>query len=81
MNNNGEIKYYTRSNGEKIPMKDVEFTHLSNSLAKRLREIFDIEDKDIFYNSLKDIKDIQEEIYRRINDFGTKFESNDINEQ
>ena len=78
---NEEIKYYTSSDGTKTPLKDVEFTHLSNSLAKRLREIFDIEDKDIFYNNLKDIKDIQEEIYRRINDFGTKFESNDINEQ
>ena len=61
-------------------MKDVEFTHLSNSLAKRLREVFDSQDKDTFYNSLKDIKDIQEEIYRRINEFGTKFESDDINE-
>lgn len=77
-NREEEVKYYTRSNGERIPMKDVEYTHLSNSLAKRLREVFDSQDKDTFYNNLKDIKDIQEEIYKRINDFGVKFESTDI---
>ena len=74
MQNNEETKYYTRSNGEKIEIT-------TTSLAKRLREVFDSQDKDIFYNNLKDIKDIQEEIYRRINEFGTKFESDDVNEQ
>ena len=32
-----EEKFYTSSDGTKTPMKDVEFTHLSNALAKRYR--------------------------------------------
>ena len=62
-------KYYTRSNGEQIPMKDVEFTHLSNGLAKRYREIFNSGNKDEFSGKLKEIEDIKEEIHKRVNKF------------
>lgn len=71
---NNSVKYYTRSNGEKVEMGTIEFTHLSNGYAKKLREIFDSSDKDTFYNNLKEIKDIQEEIYKRINVFADTFE-------
>lgn len=64
-----EIKYYTRSNGERIPMKDVEYTHLSNSLAKKYREIFDSIDENDFNNRINDINDIKEEMYSRINKY------------
>ena len=67
MNNN--IKYYVSSNGTKTPLKDVEFTHLSNGLAKRYREIFESIDEDDFSKRLNDINDIKEEIYARINKY------------
>lgn len=62
-------KYYTRSNGEQIPMSQVEFTHLSNGLAKRYREIFNSGNKDEFSGKLKEIEDIKEEIHKRVNKF------------
>ena len=62
-------KYYTRSNGEQILMKDVEFTHLSNGLAKKYRELFESQSKDDFSTKLKDINDIKEEIHNRLNKF------------
>ena len=65
-------KYYVASDGTKTPMKDMEFTHLSNGLAKRYREIFESTDKDDFARRLQDINDIKEEMYRRINDFNDK---------
>ena len=62
-------KYYTRSNGEQILMKDVEFTHLSNGMAKKYRELFESENKDDFAKRLNEINDIKEEIHGRINKF------------
>lgn len=71
---NKKEKYYVASDGTKTPMKDMEFTHLSNGLAKRYREIFESTDKDDFARRLQDINDIKEEMYRRINDFNEKLE-------
>ena len=62
-------KYYTISNGEQILMKDVEFTHLSNGMAKKYRELFESENKDDFAKRLNEINDIKEEIHGRINKF------------
>ena len=62
-------KYYTSSDGTKTPMKDVEFTHLSNGLAKRYREIFNSTNKDEFAQRLQEINDIKEEMHKRINTF------------
>lgn len=62
-------KFYTRSNGEQILMKDVEFTHLSNGMAKKYRELFEAENKDAFSKKLQEINDIKEEIHGRINKF------------
>lgn len=64
-----EIKYYTSSNGTKTPIREVEYTHLSNSLAKKYREIFDSLDEDDFNERLNVINDIKEEMYFRINNF------------
>lgn len=64
-----EEKYYTSSSGVRTPMSKVEYTHLSNSLAKKYREIFESVDEDDFNNRLNDINDIKEEMYRRINKF------------
>lgn len=62
-------KFYTRSNGEKIPMSDVEFTHLSNGLAKKYRELFESLDKSDFSKRLEEVNDIKEEIHNRLNKF------------
>lgn len=62
-------KYYTRSNGEQIPLNEVEFTHLSNGMAKKYRELFESVDKDDFSNKLNEINDIKEEIHNRLNKF------------
>lgn len=64
-----EEKYYTSSDGKKTLMKDVEFTHLSNGLAKRYREIFESKNKEDFSKKLQEINDIKEEIHKRINTF------------
>lgn len=69
-----EKKYYTRSNGEQIPMTDVEFTHLTNGLAKKYRELYDSKNKDEFSNKIKEINDIKEEVHRRINEFNENLE-------
>ena len=62
-------KYYTRSNGEKILLSEIEFTHLSNGMAKKYRELFESADKDDFSNKLNEINDIKEEIHNRLNKF------------
>lgn len=71
---NKKEKYYTRSNGEKIPMKEVEFTHLSNGLAKAYRDIFESKNKDEFSKKLNEINDMKEEIYERLNKFNDNLE-------
>ena len=62
-------KYYTRSNGEKILLSEIEFTHLSNGMAKKDRELFESVEKDDFSNKLNEINDIKEEIHNRLNKF------------
>lgn len=68
----GQIKYYTSSDGTKTPLKDIEFTHLSNGYAKKCRDIFNIADKEQLENAIAELKDIEEELKRRINDFSNK---------
>lgn len=67
-------KYYVSSDGTKTLMKDVEFTHLSNGLSKKYRDIFNSNNKDEFATKLQEINDIKEEIYKRINEFNDKLE-------
>lgn len=64
-----EVKYYTSSDGTKTEMGKVETTHLSNGYAKKYRDIFTATNKDDFANRTKELKDIQEEMYKRINIF------------
>ena len=71
-----QIKYYTTSKGEKIPMQKVHFEHLSNGYAKKCRDIFNIADKEQLENAISELKDIEEEIKKRINDFSNKVGAN-----
>ena len=60
---------YVASDGTKTPMKDVETTHLINSLAKDYREIYNCHNKDEFAERIKVIDTKKEEIYKRMNKF------------
>lgn len=71
---NKKIKYYTRSNGEQIPMNEIEFTHLTNGIAKAYRDIFESKNKDEFSKKLNEINDMKEEIYERLNKFNDNLE-------
>jgi len=64
-----EIKYYTGSDGIKKNITTIETTHLTNSLAKKYREMFESTTKDDFNNSLLLINDIKEELHSRLNKF------------
>lgn len=64
-----EVKYYTSSDGTKTPIKEIEFTHLSNGLAKKYRDIYNVSTKKEFNTKLKEINDMKEEIFRRYNEF------------
>lgn len=64
-----EEKYYVSSSGERIKLSEMEYTHLSNALAKKLREVFNAIDDEDYNNKINEINDIKEEMYRRINDF------------
>lgn len=69
MNNNKEVKYYTRSNGEQVEISTLETTHLTNSIAKKYREIFESTNKDDYSKKLQEINDLKEELYGRFNEF------------
>lgn len=67
-----KIKYYTRSNGEQVDIRTMETTHLTNSLAKKYRELFESKNKDDYSKRLGEINDLKEDLYRRFNDFYDK---------
>lgn len=66
---NKEIKYYTRSNGEKVDISTMETTHIKNSMAKKMEEMFSSTNKTEFSNKLKEVNDLKEEYYSRLNKF------------
>lgn len=66
---NNEVKYYTSSDGTKMEMGQVETTHLSNGFAKKYRDIFTVTNKDEFAKRTQELKDVQEELYKRLNIF------------
>lgn len=64
-----EEKYYVRSSGEKVIIKDMNTEHLINSLSKKYRELFDSQNKTDFGKRLNEINDLKEDLYRRFNEF------------
>lgn len=62
-------KYYTRSNGEQVEIETLETTHLTNSLAKKYRELFESQNKTDYSKRLAVINDLKEELYKRFNVF------------
>lgn len=66
---NKEVVTYTSGDGTETNVKDLEFTHLSNALAKKYREVFNSTNKNEFVEQLKTINNLKEEAHRRINEF------------
>ena len=64
-----EKKYYTNSAGERVDISTLETTHLKNAMAKKLEGLFSSENKTDFSNRLKEVNDLKDEYYARINKF------------
>lgn len=62
-------KYYINSNGEKLDINTVHTEHLVNGYAKKYRDIFTVTNKDDFAKRTQELKDVQEEMYKRLNIF------------
>lgn len=66
---NKQPKYYVRSNGEKVDISTMETTHIKNSMAKKMEELFNSVNKDDFSKRLQEVNDLKDEYYKRINKF------------
>ncbi|MBR5303469.1 MAG: hypothetical protein IKU37_01415 [Candidatus Gastranaerophilales bacterium] len=64
---NKEEKYYVRSNGEKVSLSTIDTTHLKNAMAKKMEDLFYTNSKDEFAEKLKEVNDLKDEYYKRIN--------------
>ena len=64
-----EKKYYTNSQGERVDISTLETTHLKNAMAKKMEGLFSSENKADFSNRLKEVNDLKDEYYARINKF------------
>lgn len=69
-----EIKYYTRSNGEKVKINEMNTEHILNALGKGFRDVFTSQNKDELNEKLNGINDLKEEVYKRINKFNDNLE-------
>ena len=68
-------KYYTRSNGEKVKLSEMNSEHLINSMNKCFKEIFNSNDVEDYNNKLNTLNDLKNEYYNRLGKFYTdKFE-------
>ena len=64
-----EDKYYIRSNGEKVKIKDMNTEHILNALTKKYRDMFESKNKDDYSKRLNEVNDLKEDLHRRFNDF------------
>ena len=69
MENKKEEKYYIRSNGEKVALSSMETTHIKNSMAKKMEELFSATNKNEFSKKLQEVNDLKEEYFARVNKF------------
>ena len=68
-NNEEEKKYYTNSAGEQVEISTLETTHLKNAYAKKMEGLFSSTDKSDFSKKLKEVNDLKEEYFKRVNKF------------
>lgn len=62
-------KYYTNSSGEKVEIATLETTHLKNAMAKKMEGLFSSVNKTDFSEKLKEVNDLKDEYYKRVNKF------------
>lgn len=62
-------KYYRRSNGELVDISTMETTHIKNSMAKKMEELFSSTSKEDFSKRLQEVNDLKEEYFLRVNKF------------
>jgi hypothetical protein len=60
---------YTNHSGESIKVDTLETTHLTNAMAKKMREVFEATTKDEAYSKMKEVRALKEEAFKRINVF------------
>ena len=68
-NNTEEKKYYVNSAGETVEISTLETTHLKNAMAKKMEGLFSSTDKSDFSKKLKEVNDLKEEYFLRLNKF------------
>lgn len=66
---NKEEKYYVRSNGERVALSSMDTTHIKNSMAKKMEEMFSSSNKTEFSKKLQEVNDLKEEYFKRLNKF------------
>lgn len=70
-------KYYTNSAGESVEISTLETTHLKNAMAKKMEGLFSSTNKTDFANRLKEVNDLKDEYYARVNKFYETLEDGD----
>ena len=69
MGNNNEIKYYISSDGTKKDVSTLNGEYLINALAKKRKIIYESKTKKEWNETLAQIKILDEEYYKRLNQF------------
>ena len=67
MQENTNNNVYTNHSGESIKVDTLETTHLTNALAKKMREVFEAKTPEEADKVIKEIQNLKEEAFKRIN--------------
>ena len=62
-------KTYTNHNGEIIDVSTMETTHITNAMAKKMRDVFNAKNKDEAFKTIEEVNNLKEETFKRINTF------------
>ena len=69
MESKKEVKYYVSSDGTQKDVTTLNGEYLINALAKKRKTIYESKNKKEWSNTLEQIKILDEEYYRRLNEF------------
>ena len=62
-------KLYTNHSGEQLDIETMETTHITNAMAKKMRDVFNAKDKDEAFKMIEEVNSLKEETFKRINTF------------
>lgn len=68
---------YTNHNGEQIDVSTMETTHITNAMAKKMRDVFTAKNKDEAFKMIEEVNNLKEETFKRINTFIETLGDND----